>query len=153
MLEEVSTCEETNIRMKQIIIVEAAALLNIVRWGYDEQAFMWVSKWTPIRSNKPVSANIDRLTEFNANNINNTCNLHRWSEENPHAFVEAHFRELFSVNVWCGIIDNQLLGPVILPHFLTERHYLYFLEEELLALLEDIGFKDKYVLSAWWGFS
>lgn len=75
---------------------------------------------------------------FTRDGINNTRNSHQWSDENPHAFVETHFQERFSVNVWCGMIDNHLLGPVILPHRLTGPRYLQFLENELPPLLEDV---------------
>ncbi|KAJ4426346.1 hypothetical protein ANN_27160 [Periplaneta americana] len=75
---------------------------------------------------------------FTRDGINNTRNSHQWSEENPHAIVEIHFQERFSVNVWCGMIDNQLLGPVVLPHRPTGPCYLGFLQNQLPALLEEV---------------
>ncbi|KAJ4448685.1 hypothetical protein ANN_00075 [Periplaneta americana] len=63
--------------------------------------------------------------------INNTRNSHQWSEENPHAIVEIHFQESFSVVCY----DRQ---SVVLPHRFTGSRYLYFLQNELPALLEEI---------------
>lgn len=74
---------------------------------------------------------------FTRNGINNTRNSHVWSEENPHATVESNFQQRFSVNVWCGMIDNQLIGPYILEHRVTGGNYLKFLNNEFIAVLEN----------------
>lgn len=44
---------------------------------------------------------------FTLNDINNTRNSHCCSQENPYATVDDNFQYRFSVNVWCGMIDNQ----------------------------------------------
>lgn len=75
---------------------------------------------------------------FTRNGINNTHNAHRWSEENPHAIVDSNFQYRFSVNVWCGVIDNQLIGPVVLPNRLTGAMYADFLENVFPPLLDDV---------------
>lgn len=69
--------------------------------------------------------------------INNTRNSHWWSEENPHDTVLTNFRHCLSANVWCSIIDNQLIDRVILEHDLRERNYLEFPRNELPGLLQD----------------
>jgi len=50
---------------------------------------------------------------FTRNGINNTRNSHNLAQDNPHATVETNFQTRFSVNVWCGIINDMLIGPVI----------------------------------------
>ena len=35
----------------------------------------------------------------------------------------------FSVNVWCAVLDDQLIGPFILEGCLTGEAYLRFLQE------------------------
>ncbi|KAJ4427005.1 hypothetical protein ANN_26804 [Periplaneta americana] len=59
---------------------------------------------------------------FTRDGINNTRNSHQLSEENPHAIVETHFQQRFSINVWCGMTISCfnllcyriiLQGPVI----------------------------------------
>jgi hypothetical protein len=59
---------------------------------------------------------------FTRDDINNTHNSHRWPDKNLPAIVEGNSQHRFSVNVWCGVIDNQLIGPV-LPNRLTGRTY------------------------------
>jgi len=61
-----------------------------------------------------------------------------WADENPHATVESNFQLCFSVNVWCAVLDDQLIGPLILEGHLTGEAYLQFLHEELPRLLEDV---------------
>ena len=60
-----------------------------------------------------------------------------WGDENPHATVESNFQR-FSVNVWCAVLDDQLIGPFILEGCLTGEAYLRFLQEELPQLFEDV---------------
>jgi hypothetical protein len=37
--------------------------------------------------------------QFTCDGVNDTCNSHVWSDENPHATVESNFQLCFSVNV------------------------------------------------------
>jgi len=76
--------------------------------------------------------------QFNSDGVNNTHNSHMWADENPHATVESNFQLRFSVNVWCAVLDDQLIGPFILEVCLTGEAYLRFLQEELPQLLEDV---------------
>src|SRR5215469_5408052 len=50
---------------------------------------------------------------FTGDGINNLRNLHTWSHRNPHATCVTHFRRRFSVNVWCGVLGNRLIGPFV----------------------------------------
>jgi len=76
--------------------------------------------------------------QFNRDGVNNTHTSHVWADENPHTPVESNFQLRFSVNVWCAVLDNQLIGPFILEGRLTGEAYLRFLQEELPQLLEDV---------------
>jgi hypothetical protein len=48
-----------------------------------------------------------------------TCNSHRWSHDNSHGTVETIFQHCFSNNVWCGMIDDMMIGPIILDEHMT----------------------------------
>ena len=52
--------------------------------------------------------------QFNRDGVNNTHNSNVWGDVNPHATVESNFQQRFSVNVWCAVLDDQLIGPFIL---------------------------------------
>ena len=76
--------------------------------------------------------------QFNCDGVNNTHNSHVWADENPHATVKSNFQLRFSVNVWCAVLDDHLIGPFILEGRLTGEAYLRILQEELPRLLEDV---------------
>ena len=76
--------------------------------------------------------------QFNSDGVNNTHNFHVWADENPQATVESNFQLRFSVNVWCAVLDDQLIGPFKLEGRLTGEAYLRFLQEELPRILEDM---------------
>ena len=67
--------------------------------------------------------------QFIHDSVNNTHNSHVWADENPDATVESNFQLCFSVNVWCAVLDDQLIGPFILESHLTGEAYLRFLQE------------------------
>jgi len=69
--------------------------------------------------------------QFNHDGVNNTHNYHVWGDENPHSTVESNFQQRFSVNVWCAVLDDQLIGPFILEIRLTGEAYLRFVQEKL----------------------
>lgn len=75
---------------------------------------------------------------FSREAIINFHNNHVWAEENPHAIVEAHHQQQFSLNVWVGIIGDYLIGPHFLPPRLNGDTYSQFLQEELPVLLDGI---------------
>ena len=61
-----------------------------------------------------------------------------WPNENPRANVESNFQLRFSVNVWCAVLDEQLIGPFILEGRLGGEAYLRFLQEDLPRIFEDV---------------
>jgi len=75
---------------------------------------------------------------FTRDDINNTRNVHTWSHENPHETRVTNFQRKFSVNVWCGLLGNRLIGPFVFDSNLTGNTYEAFLRNELPGLLEDI---------------
>ena len=65
--------------------------------------------------------------------------------------MEKNFQHRFSINVWCGIIDDMLMDPIILDDHMTGQNYLDFLQNELPKQLEDVPVATRiamYVLSA-----
>lgn len=75
---------------------------------------------------------------FTRNGVVNFHNLHSWCDENPHNVRRNNFQHRFAINVWCGIVGDHVVGPVVLPPRLTGHIYLQFLQNTLPGLLEDI---------------
>jgi hypothetical protein len=61
---------------------------------------------------------------FTYNGINNTCNLHQWSHNNPHSTAETNFQHRFSISVWYNMIDDMLIRLFILDNRMTGHNYL-----------------------------
>ena len=50
---------------------------------------------------------------FTRDGINNSRNVHTWSHENLHETRVTNFQRRFSVNVWCGVLGNRLIGTFV----------------------------------------
>lgn len=61
-----------------------------------------------------------------------------WAEENPHGISQKNSQRKFSINVWCGLLDNNLIGPHIFEGTLNGEMYLNFLRDTLPELLQGI---------------
>jgi hypothetical protein len=84
---------------------------------------------------------------FICNRVNNTCNSHWWSRDNPHSTVEKNFQRHFSINVRCGMIEGILIGPVIFSDHMTGPD---FCKRITTTRGCSFGYMDCcYVLSAW----
>jgi len=77
-------------------------------------------------------------TNFILDVVNNTRNSHLWDRDNPHGTAGSNYQHRFSVNVWCGVIGDQLIGSYIFPQHLTGDIYFNFLQDKLPALLENV---------------
>lgn len=75
---------------------------------------------------------------FTRDGILNFHNAHHWSDANPHIIRQSRFQWRFSVNVWCGILGDQLFGPIFLPARLNGDSYLDFLRNTLPDLMDDV---------------
>jgi len=78
------------------------------------------------------------VAHFTHNVVNNTRNFHLWDHDNPHGTSESNYQHCFSVNMWCGVIGDQLIRPYVFPQHLTGDIYADFLQDVLPAFLEDV---------------
>jgi hypothetical protein len=65
--------------------------------------------------------------QFSRNNITNTTNSHSWTQENPHEVRWCYFKHPFSVDVWCGVLRNNLVEPHVIARHLKAPYYGNFL--------------------------
>lgn len=79
----------------------------------------------------------DEATFTNCGRVN-LHNMHYWSQTNPHWMREVDHQNRWSVNVWCGILGDRIIGPFVFDGHLNGESYLNFLENDLPNLLEDI---------------
>jgi hypothetical protein len=63
---------------------------------------------------------------FTRDGVNNLRNVHTWSHNNPHETSVTNFQKRFSVNVWCGVLGNRLIGAFVFHNNLTGNTYEAF---------------------------
>lgn len=76
---------------------------------------------------------------FHNNGTVNHHNTHYWSDTNPHWVNECNKQIRWGINVWCGIINDRLIGPYFFENNLNGNSYLNFLKNELPLLIEEIS--------------
>lgn len=75
---------------------------------------------------------------FNNRGEVNRWNFRYWSDRNPHWVRQIDHQHRWSLNVWCGIINGQIIGPYFFEGTLTAVRYLDFLQNDLPILLENL---------------
>lgn len=80
---------------------------------------------------------------FTRKGIFNSRNYHVWAHENPHAIHVSSYQHEFSLNVWLGILDNRLIGPLFLPARLNADGFLNLLNNEFNPLLDDVTLRQR----------
>ncbi|CAL1688642.1 unnamed protein product [Lasius platythorax] len=68
----------------------------------------------------------------------NRHNMHFWSSVNPRWIQTVQYQHRWSLNVWCGILGDYLIGPHFFDTTLNGNTYTNFLLNKLPLLLEDI---------------
>lgn len=77
--------------------------------------------------------------QFTRAGVFNSKNQHQWKTENPQAVWATSYQHEFSVNMWAGILNNKLIGPIEIPHRLNSENYLTFLQNLIfLDFFEDV---------------
>ena len=75
---------------------------------------------------------------FTRDGVFNMHNHHYWGLENPKVVRRRAFQNRFSVNVWAGIINQNLIGLVFLPHRLNGNNFIHFLQHDFEDLLDNL---------------
>lgn len=71
-------------------------------------------------------------SSFTLHNEPNTQNNRMWASENPHRVFHGRTQYPEKVNVWAGILGNNIIGPFFIDGNLTGERFLQL-------LIEDIG--------------
>jgi len=87
---------------------------------------------------------------FTRDGVNNLRNVHTWSHDNPHDTSVTNFQRRFTVNVWCGVLGNKLIGPFVLDNNLTGNAYEVFLRNEFVGR-HPVNDTEPNLLPTWWG--
>lgn len=83
---------------------------------------------------------------FKSNGNVNLHNAHYWSPTNPHWMRQVDNQRLWSLNVWCGIVGNQIVGPHFFQGTVTGPIYTDFLKNVLPLLLQNVNLQLRQVM-------
>lgn len=119
-----------------------AHLVHGMRPGDEERRVMFLAHMAILReAHDDFLSNIlwtDEST-FTNNGLFNRWNFRTWAEENPHVRYQTRHQVRYTVNVWCGLVGNHLIGPYFIEDgALNGERYLHFLREDLPTLLDDV---------------
>jgi transposase len=76
---------------------------------------------------------------FTSNGHVSSQNCRWWASENPNFVVQCKDQYHFKVNVWCGILNSQIVGPFFFRETLNSHTYLNFLEGPVSQFLDDLS--------------
>lgn len=114
-------------KVQALIPGDATRRVTYCRWLIDRQRLnrLFISRvvWS------------DEST-FTRNGMWNRRNAHIWARNNPNAFQQTGHQTRWSLNVWAGVYNNQILGPVFLPSRMDGSLYLEFLQQEFQNFME-----------------
>ena len=72
----------------------------------------------------------DEANFANTGNVN-SHNMHYLANDNPRWMRTAQFQHPWSVNCWCGIVGDHVIGPYCFKGRLTGQFYANFLQNVL----------------------
>lgn len=76
---------------------------------------------------------------FSREGVVNFHNTHIWSSQNPKKVRRKSYQTRFSVNLWAGVLGNELVGPFRIPPRLNSANYLEFLRTEIEDFLDNLS--------------
>ncbi|MGH9701722.1 MAG: hypothetical protein ACRD52_19985, partial [Candidatus Acidiferrales bacterium] len=79
---------------------------------------------------------------FTTSGIFNRHNTHYWAVENPRKYKTIKFQGRSSIHVWCGIINNNILGPIFYNGTLNGQRYHQFLQNEIENFLDELPLEE-----------
>ena len=79
----------------------------------------------------------DEANFANTGNVNRH-NMPYWANQNPRWMRTVRFQHPWSVNCWCGIVGQHVIGPYFFEGRLTGQVAVTFLQNLLPQLMEDV---------------
>ena len=103
----------------------------------------WLRGQIEVNQNFLKSIMFSDEATFRSNGAVNRHNMHNYATENPHWVRVVQHQNHWSVNVWCGILNNRIIGPYFFNQHLNGRSYLLFLQQQLPLLLEEVNLDER----------
>lgn len=118
-----------------------ATLLRRLYTGDRQRRYDWCNFVMNTLNRQPnILADILWTDEarFDRCGVFNRRNAHHGALTNPSWHQEVRHQVRWSLNVWCGIWNNHLIGPVFYDGTLTGQKYLELLQTTVTSFLDDM---------------
>lgn len=103
----------------------------------------WISAQLEINPNFLSYIMFSDEATFRSNGAVNRHNMHYYALDNPFWIRRMQNQNHWSINVWCGILHNRIIGLYFSNTPLSGRIYLQFLQEVLPNLLHLVNDNDR----------
>ncbi|XP_011858348.1 PREDICTED: uncharacterized protein LOC105555911 [Vollenhovia emeryi] len=78
----------------------------------------WIQEQLAVNDNFILQILFSDESNFTNRGQVNRHNMHYWSVENPHWLRQVEHQRPRSVNVWCGILGTQVIGPYFIEEWI-----------------------------------
>ncbi|XP_066141182.1 uncharacterized protein [Euwallacea fornicatus] len=85
-------------------------------------------------------------TAFTTNGVVSTQNCRIWSDQNPNWIIECKRQYSSKVNVFCGILNQKIIGSYFFNENLNTARFLRFLQNEFSDALDELPLSYHYNL-------
>lgn len=80
---------------------------------------------------------------FTTNGVFSSQNARHWAVENPEWIVNCKRQYSFKINVWCGVLNERIIGPYFFENNLNSHLFLNFLRNEFWDAVEDLPLQER----------
>lgn len=75
---------------------------------------------------------------FTTNGIVCSQNTRQWAQDNPNFTIECKRQYSFKINVFCGILNETIIGPFFFRENLNGERFLHFLNNNFWNAIEEL---------------
>lgn len=114
-----------------------------LRPGDPEKRFEFASRALEFRDADPEFCHKIIFTDessFGKHHSPNRQNRRMWHKGKPVNVYASRTQYPEKLNVWAGIVDHNILGPIFIDGNLTGEKYVSLLQDEVADLVEDLDF-------------
>lgn len=80
---------------------------------------------------------------FSTNGVVSSQNARYWATENPHWIINCKSQYSEKVNVWCGIVQNRIIGPYFFDGNINGQNFLEFLNNQLTDEIDEMPLAER----------
>lgn len=81
---------------------------------------------------------------FSTSGMFNRKNCHFWGVDKPNTVFEIKKQGRRSLNVWCGIVGNKIIGPIFIEGRFNGEYYRNLLNTDIEDLIDEMPLRERF---------